>query len=298
MRALRSLLNTPANRPGLVEKAFGYEADAVILDLEDSVPLDQKDEARAIAHDAIAAQPGATLFVRVNGLASGLIEDDLAAVTDAGLEGIQLPKVDDADTIRAVDCLLADLERERHLPIGGIELLVSLESARGVFAAHQILTAADRVGSVMIGTAENGDLHGDIGYVITPGEEETLYLRSRVLLAARVAGITNPIDGVYADYRNLEGLEATSRRARALGYRGKKVIHPAQVPIVNRIFSPTAAELDFHRRVLEEFDAALARGVATAVVDGRMIDYAMAETARRVLARADDQPPPTTEGGA
>lgn len=298
MRALRSLLNTPANRPNMVEKAFGYGADAVILDLEDAVPRDQKADARAIARDAIAAQHGGSVYVRVNGLRSGLVEDDLEAVAVAGLKGIQLPKVDDAETVRMIDRLLSDLEHARGLPPGSIELLVSLESARGVFAAHEILTAVDRVGSVMIGTAEHGDLHGDIGYVVTPGEEETLYLRSRVLLAARVAGITNPIDGVYADYRNLDGLEATARRARALGYRGKKVIHPAQVPIVNRVFSPTAAELDFHRRVIDVFETALERGEATAVVDGQMIDYAMADTARRVLARAADQSSPEGEGGS
>ena len=298
MRALRSLLNTPASRPDLVEKAFGYGADAVILDLEDAVPLDQKSEARAVARDAIAVRRGEPIYVRINSLSTGLAEDDLEAVAVTGLEGIQLPKVDDAETVRVVDRLLSELELARNLPLGSIELLLSLESARGIFAAHEILTAVDRVGSVMIGTAEHGDLHGDMGYVVTPGEEETLYLRSRVLLAARVAGITNPIDGVYADFRNLDGLEATARRARMLGYRGKKVIHPAQVPVVNRVFSPTAAELDFYRRVIEVFEAALERGEATAVVDGRMIDYAMAETARRALARAIDQPPAALEGGA
>jgi citrate lyase subunit beta/citryl-CoA lyase len=298
VRALRSLLNTPASRPDLVEKAFGYGADAVILDLEDAVPLDQKSEARAVARDAIAVRRGEPIYVRINSLRSGLAEDDLEAVAVTGLEGIQLPKVDDAETVRVVDRLISELELARNLPLGSIELLVSLESARGIFAAHEILTAVDRVGSVMIGTAEHGDLHGDMGYVVTPGEEETLYLRSRVLLAARVAGITNPIDGVYADFRNLDGLEATARRARMLGYRGKKVIHPAQVPVVNRVFSPTAAELDFYRRVIEVFEAALERGEATAVVDGRMIDYAMAETARRALARAIDQPPAALEGGA
>jgi citrate lyase subunit beta/citryl-CoA lyase len=298
VRALRSLLNTPASRPDLVEKAFGYGADAVILDLEDAVPLDQKSEARAVARDAIAVRRGEPIYVRINSLSTGLAEDDLEAVAVTGLEGIQLPKVDDAETVRVVDRLLSELELARNLPLGSIELLVSLESARGIFAAHEILTAVDRVGSVMIGTAEHGDLHGDMGYVVTPGEEETLYLRSRVLLAARVAGITNPIDGVYADFRNLDGLEATARRARMLGYRGKKVIHPAQVPVVNRVFSPTAAELDFYRRVIEVFETALERGEATAVVDGRMIDYAMAETARRALARAIDQPPAALEGGA
>jgi citrate lyase subunit beta / citryl-CoA lyase len=304
VKALRSLLNVPASRPAMVEKASGYGADALILDLEDSVPLDQKADARSIAREALGrlGEEGVITYVRVNAPASGLLGDDLDAIVSPSLAGIQLPKVDDPATIRRVDGMLAELEQARGLPSGSVELLVSLESARGVFFAYEILSAAPRVGSVMIATAENGDLQGDIGYLTTGTEDEVLYLRSKVLLAARVVGLANPIDGVHADVRNLAGLEHSARRARELGYRGKKVIHPAQVEVVNRVFSPTPAELDFHRRVLETFEAALAAGRATAVVDGRMIDYAMADTARRILGLAPPQrtlheDPENQEGG-
>lgn len=293
MQALRSLLNVPANRSAMVEKAAGYGADALILDLEDAVPLAEKEEARLIARAALArsATDGLVQYVRVNAAASGLLPDDLDMVVVEGLRGIQLPKVDEPGEIVAIDGRLAALEAARSLPAGGIELLVSLESARGVFFAYEILGAADRVGSVMLGTAQDGDLQGDIGYLTTGDDRELAYLRARVILAARVVGLTNPIDGVYARVRDLGGFEATARRARELGFRGKKLIHPAQIEVAHRVFTPTAAELDHAHRVIETFEAALARGEATAVVDDRMIDYAMAETARRLVARTQGDRP-------
>jgi citrate lyase subunit beta/citryl-CoA lyase len=297
VKPLRSLLNVPGNRPEMLRKAPDYRADALILDLEDAVPEDHKPDARDLVSGTLAAwvaagEPPVT-YVRVNGLETGHLEADLDAIVQPGLEGIQLPKAHDADTVRRVDAELTRLEQERGLPFP-VEILVSLESARGVLFAWEVLTAAARVGSVMVGTAQDADLQGDVGYLATPEGLETLHIRSHVILAARAAGITNPIDGVYADYRDAAGLELAARRARELGYRGKKLIHPAQIDVVNRVFTPTARELDVHRRVLEAFDAAVADGRATAVVDGRMIDVAMADTARRVLAQAaayGTQPP-------
>lgn len=292
MGPLRSLLNTPADRVSMVEKAPGYAADAVILDLEDSVALAAKPEARLVARDAITrwASDVMPVYVRANSLGSGMLADDLDAVVQHGLRGIQLPKVDTPETILEVDRQLSEVEAARGLPVGSVELLVSIESARGVFLVYDILTAALRVGSVMIGTARDGDLQGDVGYVTTSDEMETLYIRSRVVLVARAAGITNPIDGVYADVRDSVGFEASARRARELGYRGKKLIHPAQIEIAHRVFTPTEEELERYQRVLDAFDASMVEGRATAVVDGRMIDYAMVATARRMLGRTPPGP--------
>ena len=291
MKPLRSLLNVPGNRPEMLRKAPSYGADALILDLEDAVPSDRKVEARETVAAMLADWAGDAdapiTYVRVNGLDTGLLEVDLDAIVRPGLEGIQLPKAHDAEIIRRVDAELGRLEREHGLPPDSVEILVSLESARGVLFAWEVVTAATRVGSVMVGTAQDADLQGDVGYVTTPEGLETLHIRSHVVLAARAAGITNPIDGVYADHRDAAGLEVAARRARELGYRGKKLIHPAQIEVVNRVFTPTERELWVHRRVLDAFEAAVAEGRATAVVDGRMIDVAMADTARRVLAQAD-----------
>ena len=291
MKPLRSLLNVPGNRPEMIRKAPSYGADALILDLEDAVPSDRKVEARETVAAMLADWAGDAdapiTYVRVNGLDTGLLEVDLDAIVRPGLEGIQLPKAHDAEIVRRVDAELGRLEREHGLPPDSVEILVSLESARGVLFAWEVVTAATRVGSVMVGTAQDADLQGDVGYVTTPEGLETLHIRSHVVLAARAAGITNPIDGVYADHRDAAGLEVAARRARELGYRGKKLIHPAQIEVVNRVFTPTERELGVPRRVLDAFEAAVAEGRATAVVDGRMIDVAMADTARRVLAHAD-----------
>ena len=290
MRPFRSLLNVPGNRPDMIAKAPGYGADALILDLEDAVPAERKSEARDTVHATLGAWAGEGrgTWVRVNGLDTGWLDEDLRAIVGAGLAGIQIPKVHEPEVVREVDRRLAELERELGLGEGSVGLLVSLESARGVQLAFDILSAAPRIGSVMVGTAQDADLQGDVGYLTTEEGLETLYIRSSVLLAARAAGVAHPIDGVYADHRDAAGLERVSRRARELGYRGKKVIHPAQIEVVHRVFTPTRAELEHHRRVLAAFEAAAAEGRATAVVDGRMIDVAMAETARRVLDAADD----------
>lgn len=306
MKPLRSLLNVPGDRPEMLAKAPGYGADALILDLEDAVSTGRKAEARRLVREAIDGWSGApaapVTYVRVNALETGLLEEDLATIVGPGVEGIQLPKVHDVATLVAVDRLLAEREAAAGIPVGAIEVLVSLESARGVLFAFEILSAVPRVGSVMVGTAQDADLQGDVGFVTTDEGLESLYIRSKVVLAARAAGIANPIDGVFADHRDSVGLERAARRARELGYRGKKLIHPAQIEVVHRVFSPTAGELEHHRRVLEAFESAVAAGRGTAVVDGRMVDIAMAETARRILDRAGtsgaaDDAPSRESGG-
>jgi citrate lyase subunit beta/citryl-CoA lyase len=186
-----------------------------------------------------------------------------------------------------VDEKLATLEQKRGLPVGSIEVIVSIESVASVFNCHAILSAADRVGSCVVGVAENGDLQRDVGYTHTPSGEETLYIRSKVVLEARHAGITNPIDGTYAKLDDMEGFEEEAMRARTLGYRGKKLIHPKQIEATNRIFMPTEQEIDFHRRVLGAMEQAEREGQAATTVDGYMVDIAMVVNAQRVLAWAD-----------
>jgi citrate lyase subunit beta/citryl-CoA lyase len=284
---LRSLLNVPGNRPDMLAKASSYGADALIIDLEDAVPAAQKVETRVIAAEFVDtfARRGSPVLVRVNGPDTGLMEDDLAAVVQVALTGVQMPKVHSADDVRRVDTALARLEDAAQIPTGQVELLISLESAAAIHFAYDILSAAPRVGCVMVAAAEHGDLHGDLGFVSSKTEEELWYVRSAVLVAARAAGVPYPIDGVYADVRDIEGFTASCRRARQIGYRGKKVIHPRQVEIANEVFSATPQELEHYERILEAMDIAEREGRAVAVVDGRMVDIAMAETARRARDR-------------
>jgi citrate lyase subunit beta/citryl-CoA lyase len=284
MHAIRSLLSVPGNRDRMLEKAPGLGADALILDLEDSVPLDRKAEARAMTQAFIEdGAGGAITYVRVNAFDSPMFEDDIDAVVVDGLAGIQTPKAESPDAVRQIDRALSALESERGLPAGSVELIVGIESVAGVFRCHEILSAADRVGTCVVGVAENGDLQRDVGYTHTEEGLESLYIRSKVLLEARHAGITNPLDGVFSSVSDMDGFEAEATMARRIGYRGKKVIHPRQIEPANRIFMPTAQEIDFNERVLTAMAEAEREGRASTTVDGLMVDIAMAENARRVL---------------
>jgi citrate lyase subunit beta/citryl-CoA lyase len=290
MSGPRSLLIMPANRADMLAKAIGYGADALVFDLEDSVPVAEKPKARELAREFIAKYAQQTVIhVRVNALQTGLLEADLEAVCVDGLTGVRLPKTESPETIRTADRLISALEQKRGLKPGAIGLGPSLESARGVWFAYDILSASRRITSVTCGTAQDGDLQTDLGYTFTPEGNEVLYLRSRVLLAARAAGIEHVLDGSYANVRDAAGLRVNCEAARRLGYRGKSVIHPNQIATVNEVFRPGAAEIDYYRRVIRAFDEAVARGSAATTVDGKLVDYAMVGMARRVLAWAGAQ---------
>jgi len=288
MSGPRSLLIMPANREDMLTKAPTYGADALIFDLEDSVPVAEKPKARTLAREFIGRHKAENrIYVRVNGLQTGLLEDDLEAIVVDGLAGIRLPKAESADAMRTVDLLLGDVEAERGLATGSIEISPSLESAKGVWFAYDILSASPRIRSVTAGTAQDGDLQTDLGYSWTAEGDEVLYLRSRILLAARAAGVEHVLDGSYANVRDPDGLRICCEAARKLGYRGKSAIHPNQIETINRVFMPTAQEIDYYRRVIEAFEAAVARGSAATTVDGKLVDYAMVGMAKRVIAWAE-----------
>ena len=179
-----------------------------------------------------------------------MLEDDLDAIVVDGLTSIRVPKSESAEDMRKVDALLATLERKRGLAAGTIRICPSLESAKGVWLAYEIASSSPRIHSVMCGTAENGDLQTDLGYTWTAEGHEKLYIRSRVLLAARAAGVEHVLDGAFSNVRDPEGLRIDCEAARKLGYRGRSVIHPNQIETVNRVFKPTEEELDYYRRVM------------------------------------------------
>jgi citrate lyase subunit beta/citryl-CoA lyase len=278
----------PANRESMLAKAPTYGADALVFDLEDAVPIAQKATARELAREFIGRFCNqALIYVRVNALQTGMLEADLEAVVMRGLASIRVPKAESPEDIREVDRLLTSYEAQRGLPPNTIEICPSLESAKGVWFAYEIASSSRRVRSMMCGTAENGDLQADLGYAWSAEGQEKLYVRSRVLLAARAAGVEHVLDGAFSNVRDAEALRVDCEASRKLGYRGRSVIHPNQIDTVNRVFRPTDAELDYYHRVVEAFDAAVARGSAATTVDGKLVDYAMVGTAKRVIAWAE-----------
>lgn len=279
---MRTMLFTPVNHARHVEKALGGPADAVILDLEDAVASEEKPAARALVPDLLASLTGAhpRVFVRVNALTTAFAYADLMAAVRAGLAGIVLPKVESSQQVVTADWLMSQLEVERGLLPGSVELLPIIETAAGLTRLDEIATASRRVRRLSFGA---GDFTLDTNMEWTPGNEGVLWARVRTVVASRAAGLAAPIDTVYPTLSDAAGFETEARQARRLGFEGKLCLHPAQVDIANTVFTETETEVGDARRVLEAFERAVAAGSASIQLDGRFIDYPIAERARRLI---------------
>ena len=287
MNLYRSILFIPGNRERMLAKGPTTGADALLLDLEDAVPVDEKPAARQMVRGYIPTVDRPPVMVRLNAVATGLTRDDLDAVMVRGLRGVFLAKTQSADEVRQVAGWLDELESRRGIAPGAIELVCMLETADSVRLAWEIATASPRVGSLCYSGAENGDLQTDLGSDWSVEGTEMLYARSKIVLDARAAGIEYPLEGVYAEIDDIDGLTADTILSKRLGYRGRTIIHPKHVEVVNRIYSPQPEEVEYFRGLLTAFDAALADGRGSVTYRGKMIDYAMATRARRVLALAE-----------
>ena len=279
-RRLRSLLTVPANRADLVAKAPRSAPDAVFLDLEDGVPADAKIDARADALVAAAElreiAPSLQVFVRVNGLTTPWFVGDIAEALDRQLTGVVVPKVESIDDVAVVVDALAQAKR------ADVGICAGIESAAGVARAEDILRLP--VHWCYFGAE---DFIADMGGIRTPTNHEVMYARSRVALAARVGGV-HALDQIVADFRDDARYIREAEEARALGYKGKICIHPAQVPLANDAFTPSKEEVDRARRLLAAYEEAATRGEATIAFEGEMVDEPMARRARTVLEAVDD----------
>jgi citrate lyase subunit beta/citryl-CoA lyase len=286
---VRSLLFAPGNEPRKLAKVGTFGADGVVLDLEDSVPVDQKVDARATVRDAVAGAEagGGRVHVRVNpvgnktGFSVDYGADDIPAVVRPGVYGVMVPKVESADEVREIDVMITAAERSQRMPAGGLEIMPLIESAAGLWNAYDVARASRRVKFMCFGAA---DFTRDIGIDWSRDETEVAYARSRLVVICRAAGIEPPLDSPWVRLDDDEGLSASIAEARRLGFQGKLCIHPRQVPIVNRGFSAVSeAELAHANKVVEAFAEAESRGSASIVVDGQFVDYPMVEKARRIL---------------
>jgi citrate lyase subunit beta / citryl-CoA lyase len=282
----RSSLIMPVNQPRFVDKAYLRGADAIVLDLEDSVPPAEKGRARTVVKGAIpvAARGGADVFVRINKPVEMTVED-LEAAIHPGLTGLALPKVESAAEIHMLDELTTYWERRHGVPQGTVQFSVSVETARGVMRAEEIAAASPRIASIGAGPE---DLALNLGIEATVEGTELLYIKLRMIVVANAAGvIPMGLMGTLADYADLEGLARSAKEANRVGFRGAGLIHPLQVPICNEAYAPPPQQVQWSKRVIEAFEEGLARGTASVALDGRMIDIPIVDKARRVLARAD-----------
>jgi citrate lyase subunit beta / citryl-CoA lyase len=285
MQALRSMLFTPGNRLDLIEKASRSGTDAVIVDLEDAVAIEAKPQAR----ENLASLPDSPVpwYVRTNAGNTEFLWDDIVAAGRADIAGLVIPKVEDPELMLRVDGALTALELSSGREPGAIHVIPLIESAIGVHRCYDILTATDRVQSVLFASGEQGDLVADLGCTWTPEGTGLMHTRSAVLMAARAAGIQRPLEAVFMDFRDMDALRVECELAATLGYTGKVAIHPAQIPVIHEVFTPSADEVAAQTRIVEAFEQAEAEGLASINVDGRMVDYAVARVARAILARAE-----------
>ena len=284
----RTLLFAPGNHPRRIEKAFTLGADAVILDLEDSVPVADKVATRAPVSQALANPRSCHGYVRVNALGTPYCYGDLVATVGKGVDGVVLPKVESAADLHAIDWLLANLERDKALPVGALDLIPIIETAAGLSRIERILQARTlkpysgvwRVRRVAFGAA---DFSQDLGLSPAHDEAELEYARARIVLASRAAGLEGPLDSPWFHLKDSEGFGRAIARSRRAGYQGRLCIHPDQVSVANAGYAPTADEIAAAERVVAAFRAAEASGTAAIQVDGQMVDYPVAQRAERLL---------------
>ena len=292
LKPIRTALFAPGIRENVMAKALASGVDAVILDLEDSVPIASKAQARGLVADVIGAvaasdAPHPAIMVRVNAFSTGLLAADVAAVVRPGLDVVLLPKAERVDEITSAGAMIERNESEHGMRRGCVEIVPMIESALGVVRCFEMLKASARIGGSCIGTARDGDLQTDLGCAWSIEGTELLYARSKVLLDTRAAGShLQPLDGVFSDLADEAGLIADSRLSARLGYTGRTVIHPKQIEPVREAYAVSEAEAAYYREVVEAFAAAEKSGVAAIVVKGKLIDYAMYQRAQRVLALA------------
>jgi citrate lyase subunit beta/citryl-CoA lyase len=278
------MLFTPGNSMRMIARAGVRGADAVILDLEDAVPIEDKETARLFVRDSLGevASGGSAVFVRVNASATGLLEEDLEWAVRDGLAGVMLPKAESADDVRALETRLGELEQERSLE-SETAIVPLIETPLGVLEAFDIASASARVAAVAFGGV---DFSREMGAELTAGGEELAFARGRIGVASRAAGVP-ALDTPHLAARDREGVAASAAMARQLGFRGKLAIHPAQVATINEAFSPGEAQLARARAVVQAFEEARARGAGASSLDGRMIDAANYRQAKDVLETAD-----------
>jgi len=287
MKPLRTALFAPGNRPDRAEKAIGLDADAVIIDLEDAVPIADKESSRPLVRDILDKHPGKRIYVRINALSTPYAKEDLEAIISKNLEGIMLPKVDSPEDIFEIDRLLTNLEKRDGLEVGILELISICESAKGLEEIYAIVSTKPEYHRVSVVAFGAADYTLDLGISLTREGKELEYPRTRIPVACRAAGIMPPLDTPWmVDLKDIDGLIADAKKAKAYGFQGKIVIHPNQIQPCHNVFTPTEEEIVYAKKVIEAFEEAEREGKAAIQLEGKFIDYAIVEKSRRIYALA------------
>lgn len=283
MELLRSLVFVPGNRANMLERALGFGADIIMVDLEDSVPPGEKAAAAALAVEWIPrlAAAGQRVMVRVNALDTGLAAGELAAVVGPQLAGVSIGKGGTAWDLHQVDQLLTPLEAKAGIAAGSIRVIPWIETALAIINVYEMATASPRIAGIAFG---GEDYTNDMGVIRSDFGAECYYARSAVAIAARAAGVA-ALDGPFVGFRDPDGLRQDAGAARQMGYTGKFAIHPAQIEIINATFSPQPDDIAYARQVVAAWDEAEAAGRGSLSIAGRMVDVPVVKRAQNLLAQ-------------
>ena len=285
MKVMRSPLFVPGNRANMLEKALGLAPDAYVPDMEDSVPPDEKVNARVVVASFLErlASTGIPVIPRVNSLDTGLLEDDLAAVVGPYMYGVSVGKIGSADDIASISSVLSSLERKGGLEEGRVRLVPWIETAIGVINAYQICASSPRIVAVGFGAE---DFTNDMAIPRSEDGSEVDYPRRVVCVAARAAGVL-ALDTPFFGFRDPESLRESVLAARRYGFSGQFAIHPSQIEIINKGFSPSQEETEHARRVVAAFEEAEREGKGATSLDGQVIDVPVVRRARGLLEVAE-----------
>ncbi|KRT61860.1 MAG: citryl-CoA lyase [Thaumarchaeota archaeon CSP1-1] len=267
-RLFRSLIFVPGNNPRFLEKAKTLSADIVCFDLEDSVPDSEKKNARNLIKDALKTRSQYTseVYVRTNSPTSGKIQDDLKEIVQKGIDGIVIPKVNNAIELKKIEKTLALLEKKQKLqPIG---LIPSIESAEGVANTHEIASASKRISAIVFGVF---DFLNDMGIEYTKQPEGAKFARAKIPIEAKAVGVY-ALDAIWQDLKDEKGLIEDCKIGKSLGYVGKTIIHPDQILIIHKTFHPNKTELEWAEKVCNTYEKSTKKGKGATTVDGKMID--------------------------
>ncbi len=280
-RLRRSMMFLNAQKPGLIKDPYIYKPDSIILDLEDAVAMKEKDAARYSLFHALREidYHGVERVVRINGLDTEFWVEDVRCAVAGGADAIRVPKVERASDIKMVENAIISCENEFGVEPGRTLIMAALESARGVLAAMEICESSERLFGIAL---SGGDYTKDLQTVISGTGIEMMGARQHMIIAARATGV-QCFDTVFTNLDDMEGFRKDVETIHTMGFDGKSIVNPRQIPIVHEIYTPKPKDIIFAQKVVKEIEEKSAQGIGVFTVDGKMIDIAFYDGAKRTL---------------